>query len=151
MKTLAAERSTPVNLKSLFERVFKFAITSGLGLALDVCIFLGLTWLGTASGWANLVSATCGVTFVYFASIYRVFSYNGERLVTLLVFYLAYQAVAVALASWAVGVLATLTSPIVAKLLILPVTFTANYVFMHLITRGRQRAVAKLERPETVG
>ena len=97
------------------------------------------------------MSATCGVTFVYFASIYRVFSYNGERLVTLLLFYLGYQAVAVVAASWAVGVLAALTSPIVAKLLILPVTFTANYLFMHLITRGRQRAVAKLEGPEAVG
>jgi hypothetical protein len=143
-----------VNLESLpglTQRVIKFAVTSGLGLTLDVGIFLGLTSLGTASGWANLVSATCGVTFVYFASIYRVFSYNGERLVTLLLLYLAYQAVAVAAASWAVGVLALLTSPIVAKLLILPVTFTANYLFMHLITRGRQRTVAKLKGPEAVG
>ena len=31
------------SLSSLAQRVFKFAITSGLGLTLDVCIFLGLT------------------------------------------------------------------------------------------------------------
>jgi putative flippase GtrA len=118
-------------------RVGAFALVSGVGLMLDVGIFLALTELGWRAGFANLLSAFCAVTFVYFVSTRRIFSYQGRFLFALFAVYLAYQAAAVALASWAVDslVLAGLV-PIVAKGVILPATFTANYLFMHWLTRS---------------
>lgn len=129
----------------LFERILKFAVTSGLGLGLDFGVFAALNAVGVTPGLANLVSAACGVTFVYFASVYRVFSYQGERLLGLFMAYVAYQVAAVAAASWAVAALAQLTWPLLAKLAILPVTFSANFLFMQVITRTRRQAVARIE------
>lgn len=138
-------------LAELTTRIFRFGITSGVGLAIDVGIFIALTASQLPSGLANFISATCGVTFVYFASVRRIFSYRGEKLFVLFVAYLAYQAAAVTGASWAVAILAEIMLPILAKLLILPVTFSANFIFMHFLTRQRQRAVVRLEGTGTGG
>jgi len=137
--------TTPFSPALLFSRVVKFAVTSGLGLGLDFGVFAVLNALGVAPGLANLVSAACGVTFVYFASVYRVFSYEGERLLGLFAAYVIYQVVAVAAASWAVAALAEFTWPLLAKLAILPLTFSANFLFMQIITRNRRQAVARIE------
>ncbi len=83
------------------------------------------------------------MTFVYFASVRRIFSYGGRFLFGLFLAYLAYQAVGVTAASLAVAALsAELVSPAISKLLILPITFSANYLFMSLLTRrGRQHGL----------
>ena len=141
----------PPPLAALVERALKFAVTSGLGLGLDVGVFAALTAFGVAPGVANLISAACGVTFVYFASVRRVFSYEGERLLSLFALYVAYQVAAVAGASWAVAELARLIWPLAAKIAILPVTFSANFLFMQFITRSRRRAVARIEGTPTGG
>ncbi len=113
-----------------------FAAVSGAGLAADILIFLGLIELGLSALLANAISATCAVTWVYFASVKRIFSYRGQFLVRLFVAYLIYQALAVLAASGAVELLAsTVLSPLAAKLMILPITFTANYAFMAWLTR----------------
>jgi putative flippase GtrA len=120
-------------------RVLAFALVSGLGLALDFCLFLALVEAGARAGWANLVSASAAVSFVYFASVRRIFAYEGRFLLALFLLYLGYQALAVALASWAVDALtALLREPALAKGLILPVTFSANYLFMSFLTRARR-------------
>lgn len=118
--------------------VLRFALVSGVGLALDFGVFLALTESGVRPGIANLISATLAVTFVYFVSAKRVFAYEGRFLLPLFLLYLGYQAIAVSAASWAVDAIAlTGVLPLIAKLLILPVTFTANYLFMAYITRKR--------------
>lgn len=118
--------------------MFAFGAISGIGLALDFGIFTLLVYAGLPSGWANAISATCAVTFVYFASVSRVFSYHGRFLLPLFMAYLGYQVVAVAAASFAVGYLAqVMPSPLLAKLAILPVTFSANFLFMYALTRRR--------------
>lgn len=121
----------------------KFAIVSGAGLGVDFAVFLALVGAGMSAFAANAFSGTCAVTFVYFASVRRIFSYGGRFLLSLLVVYLAYQAVGVTAASLAVAFLAAkLVAPVVAKLLILPVTFSCNYLFMSVLTRrGREQAV----------
>lgn len=143
--------TTALSPTLLAQRLFKFAITSGLGLVLDFGVFALLNALGVAPGIANLISAGCGVTFVYFASVFRVFSYAGERLFGLFMIYVGYQLAAVAGASWAVAELSRLAQPLVAKAAILPVTFSANFLFMQLITHSRKAAVARIDGPDAHG
>jgi putative flippase GtrA len=124
--------------------VMRFAVVSGIGLAIDFAVFLVLVELGLSPFAANAVSGASAVSFVYFASVRRIFSYQSGFLLGLFVAYLAYQAAGVTGASLAVGFLsAHFVPPVVSKILILPVTFSANYIFMSLLTRsGRARAPA---------
>lgn len=115
--------------------VLRFALVSGTGLAIDVGLFFGLVQAGMRAGFANLISAALAVTFVYFVSARRIFAYEGRFLLPLFCVYLGYQAAAVALASWAVDAIVVHgAAPILAKGLVLPVTFTANYLCMTYIT-----------------
>jgi hypothetical protein len=126
-------------IRTLVAKVVGFALVSGVGLALDFAIFLLLVFAGLRPGIANLVSATAAVTFVYFVSTKQVFGYQGRFLFQLFVVYLVYQALAVAIASWAVVWILTewTLAPASAKLLILPATFAANCLFMHWLTANR--------------
>lgn len=127
-------------LSRMMARVMGFALVSGVGLCLDLCLFWLLTEFGWRAGWANLLSAFTAITFVYFASARRIFSYEGSFLLPLFGLYLGYQIAAVALASWAVDALVIAgVTPILAKLIILPATFTANFVFMSWLTKSRAR------------
>lgn len=130
-------------------RIFKFGIVSALGLAIDFLLFLALLHVALSPFVANAASATAAVTFVYFASVRRVFSHRAKFMVGMFAAYLAYQAVNIVLASWAVDALGqTLTSPPLAKILILPITFSANYLFMTLLTRrGRAHGLAREPAP----
>jgi hypothetical protein len=120
--------------------IFKFAVVSAAGLALDFGIFIGLLAVDFLPFAANSVSATCAVSFVYFASVRRIFRYRGRFLFGLFLAYVAYQAIAVAAASLGVAWLAAYVAAPVAKVLILPLTFGANYAFMSVLT-GRARMI----------
>ncbi len=126
------------------ERIRKlaaFALVSGTGLALDFAVFAILLRGGMTIYPANLTSAACAVTFVYFASVQRVFSYRGQFLFGLFAAYVAYQIAGITLASMAVAALAqTGLSALLAKFTILPVTFGANFLFMMMLTRQGRRA-----------
>ena len=120
------------------KQVAKFALISGAGLVLDLVIYSILLTCSLRAGYANLISAATAVTFVYFVSTRKVFAYNGKFLIHLFVVYVIYQAAAVTVASWAVDTLVRISVlPIVAKMLILPITFLANYVFMRFLTNDR--------------
>ena len=126
---------SPHGLRRLWS-ILLFALVSGAGLAADILIFLVLVESGVSVLAANAVSATCAVTWVYFASVKRIFSYRGTFLLGLFFAYLIYQAAAVAAASGLVGLLAaSFMPPLAAKLAIVPVTFGANYLFMAWLTR----------------
>lgn len=115
-----------------------FTLVSGIGLGIDFCLFLAFVHAGFDVAGSNFVSAACAVTFVYFASVSRVFSYRGRFLLPLFLVYLAYQVVAVLLASLAVKMIVRLgAAPVLAKIMILPFTFGANFLFMSLLTRRR--------------
>lgn len=132
---MAAQSTSPTWLT----RVVGFALVSGAGLAIDFGLFLALVELfGVRPGAANVLSAATAVTFVYFVSVRRLFNYQGRFLLSLFALYVAYQFIAVAAASWAIDWLAAnFVAPAIAKSLILPATFTANYLFMSFITRSR--------------
>lgn len=134
------------SFRNIIRSVLQFALVSGTGLGIDFAIFLLLTAVGVAPFLANLVSGACAVALVYFASVRRIFSYEGGLLLHLFAAYVVYQAVGVTLASLAVAWLVRHSlSPALAKLAILPVTFSANYAFMWLLTRwGRVHGRRKL-------
>jgi putative flippase GtrA len=124
------------------QRLLRFALVSGVGLGLDFVLFIALLWLSVAPFPANMISAACAVSFVYFASVRKIFQYQGGFMLGLFLLYLVYQVVAVTAASWGVSFLADrFVSPVAAKVIILPLTFGANYLFMTLLTR-KGRALA---------
>jgi putative flippase GtrA len=125
------------SVKKIVLALLRFAVISGVGLLLDFGVFFLLVRAGRMQPTAsNMISATVAVAFVYFASISKVFSYQGDFLLSLFLVYLGYQVMAVALASIAVGYLAAyFASPGWAKLAVLPMTFGANFAFMSLLTR----------------
>lgn len=133
-------------VRRLIRRVTGFAAASGIGLALDFGLFLLLVEGKQTPASANLVSATAAVSFVYFATVHRVFSYRGRLLLLLFIAYLAFQAIAVTAASVCVGYLACYWMvPALAKLAILPATFSANFLFMSWLTKRRESAVVEGE------
>jgi putative flippase GtrA len=123
---------------TLLQKLARFALVSGLGLVIDVGVFLLLLEFSLRTGYANLVSAATAVTFVYFVSTRHVFAYHGRFLMHLFAVYAVYQIAAVTAASWAVDFIARMGAvPIIAKALILPVTFSANYIFMDFLTKTK--------------
>lgn len=127
------------DVRALAVRVLHFAGVSGAGLCLDYLVYWLLCRSGVPAGWANAVSASCGVTFVFVASARRIFEADHHFQWPLFLPYAAYQAVAIAAASAAVGLLDDALDGkfLLAKLLVLPVTFTANFLFMSWLTRRR--------------
>ncbi len=119
-------------------KIFRFALVSGMGLALDVCIFLVLVHFGVVPLIANLFSAATSTTFVYFVSISTIFSYRGKFALPLFVIYCLYQFIAIVTTSYFVSLLAKyFGQPLLAKIIVLPFTFSANFLFMTLLTRQR--------------
>ena len=125
--------------RQLIARVFQFALVSGAGLALDFCLFIALVEGGVRTGWANLLSAGTAVAFVYLVSVRRIFAYQGQFLVRLFSVYAAYQFAAVTSASWLIDFVALRfdQTPLLAKVVVLPLTFTANFLFMSWLTRAK--------------
>jgi putative flippase GtrA len=126
-------------------RIVKFAGVSGAGLCLDYAIYTALCSGGLDAGVANLISAACGVTFVFIVSARHIFESGTGFQLRLFAIYAAYQVVAVSLASAAVHEATILFGGrfLLGKTAILPFSFAANYLFMNWLfsARGRLRAV----------
>ncbi len=122
-------------------RILKFAGVSGAGLCLDYAIYTLLCTSGLDAGVANLVSAACGVTFVFVVSARRVFASSEHFLLSLFVAYALYQVAAISLASWAVHGATVLFHGrfLLGKTLVLPFSFSANYLFMSWLFDARER------------
>jgi putative flippase GtrA len=132
-------------------RIVKFAGVSGAGLCLDYAVYTVGCTSGLDAGVANLVSAACGVTFVFAVSARRIFASSDERfLLGLFLAYALYQLAAISLASWAVhGATALLDGRfLLAKTLVLPFSFSANYAFMSWLFGARERT--RLHTPPAV-
>ena len=131
-------------MKARLLEILKFAGASGAGLLLDYAIYTALCEAGLPAGWANLISASAGVTFVFLVSAHRIFDATGHFLTRLFVVYALFQLVAVTAASALVGTMTAVLDGqyLLGKTAVLPLTFTANYLFMAwLMTPLRRRAV----------
>jgi putative flippase GtrA len=123
-------------------RIIKFAGVSGAGLCLDYAVYSLLCASGVEAGWANLVSASLGVTFVFVVSARRIFAGSDRFLLGLFAIYAGYQLLAVSAASWLVGEATHLLDGryLIGKTLVLPLSFTANYLFMSWLFGARRRS-----------
>ncbi len=158
-------RVAPYDLLQRFSRVARFAVVSGLGLALDFCLSVALRELGVPAFFANLTGAACAVTFVFFASVRSVFQAQPTpaQRARKYAAYMVWQALAVPVASlaiawltpWGTEVARWLASYggdaaqrlgdrpgagfLVAKCACTPVTFYANFLFMGWLLTGKVR------------
>ena len=123
-------------------RIIRFAGVSGAGLCLDYAVYSLLCASGVGAGWANLVSAGLGVTFVFAVSARRIFAASERFLLGLFGIYALYQVAAVSAASWLVGEATHVLDGryLLGKTLVLPLSFTANYLFMTWLFGARRRA-----------
>ena len=123
-------------------RILKFAGVSGAGLCLDYAVYSLLCAGGVGAGWANLVSASLGVTFVFIVSARRIFAGSDRFLLGLFALYAGYQVLAVSAASWLVGEATHVLDGryLIGKTLVLPLSFTANYLFMSWLFGARRRS-----------
>ena len=124
-------------------RLLRFGLVSGLGLVTDVILYVVLYRGGVPPGAANLVSAGVAVTIVFVLSQRRVFRYGGRFLLPLFATYVLYQLVAVAAASAVIAALVAHAGadPLLAKALVIPVTFGCNYGFMTVLLSRPARDV----------
>jgi putative flippase GtrA len=128
------------SLRFHLSRAFRYGLVSGTGLALDLSLFLTLVHSGASAFVANALSSAAALTFVYLASVRRVFRYHGQFAVELFAAYVLYHLCGTAIVSAAISELVRLgVAPALAKIAILPATFGANYLFMSWLTASRER------------
>jgi putative flippase GtrA len=122
-------------------RIVKFAGASAAGLCLDYAVYTLLCMSGLDAGVANLASAACGVTFVFVVSARRIFASRGHFMLGLFAAYALYQVAAISLASLAVHGATELLDGrfLLGKTLVLPFSFSANYLFMSWLFGARRR------------
>lgn len=128
-----------------------FVLVSGIGWLID---FGGYSYLTGMAGWdvcyANFLSAVPAVTFVFFMSTRHIFN-QGNRQLSLYkkyILYLLYQILLVASVSLlAQGLYETMLGweclrkgsfydllPIIVKVIITPITVSANFFMMKVLT-----------------
>jgi len=140
------EKLVPRYEAFLSAAISRFGLVSLIGWGGDFFLFVVLVNFGVDPLIANGISAGAATTFVYFQSVYRVFRYSGKFLYRKFVGYVVYQVAAIALAAAAISVLVVsfALQPWLAKILITPLTFFANYFFMKFLT-GHGRSEPKAE------
>src|SRR3954452_19895741 len=126
-------------------RALRFGLVSGIGLALDVALFLTLVHAGVSAFEAIVGSSAAGLHFVYCAAVRRIFRYDGRFIVPLFAAYVLYHVCGTLFVSWAIsGVVRLGVAPAIPKIGILPATFTANYLFMSWLTAHREQWIVRL-------
>lgn len=113
------------------QRICAFGLVSGIGLGIDTGGFLCLVhFLYWPPFVANALSMFSGATFVFFVSGRYVFARHRASWIGYIL-YILFQGVLIWGASFAVGWLIVLgVMPLISKMLILPVTFSCNYLYM---------------------
>ena len=122
-------------------KIGRFGLVSGTGWLLDFSTFLLLSHRLLPPAQANALSALLAITFVFFASTRHVFVHEGSFVWLKFFTYLAYQACVVALFSVTIQVLSEgLGIPAgLAKVLVTPVNFYTNFLFMSVLLTGKLR------------
>ena len=113
----------------IFRQLFSFSLGSAIGLFIDLVGFELLSLLGLRSDLANLISSFTAVIAVYFFVTRFTFSVIREwkSFIPFIVWYL----ISIPVFSFLVLQLVEAFdfAGIVAKLCIIPISFTANYLF----------------------
>jgi putative flippase GtrA len=133
------------NLRFHAIRAMQYGLVSGIGLAIDFALFLTLMRVGLSPFAANIVSSATALTFVYAASVRRIFRYHGQFIVELFAIFLIFHLIGTPFVSWIISKLAGFgVVPVLAKVGILPATFAVNYLFMSWLTARRDEWIARM-------
>jgi len=144
----------------------RFAALSGVGCLIDFSIFNLLVYLASSLFVANVMSATCGVSFVFVTGRRYIFRDVRTRLSTAVFAYVIWNVVAIAAMSWAIAELGDICTTILlpllsrygqlspdamsllhalippaAKIALTPISMYANFVAMGLIVERRLHLV----------
>ena len=132
-------------ITKLIRQFIAFFGISGIGWCIDVGIYMLLNqWMEAV--YANLISATVGVSFVFWVSTRKTFYKNLNRISIRgkYCIYLIYQCCAITVASFVIGMIKNMLlyyggeilinySNILAKIMVTPFTMILNFLFMKLL------------------
>ncbi|WP_166509536.1 GtrA family protein [Blastococcus sp. TF02-8] len=125
------------DLPALVRQFLRFLLGSCLGLAVDLALFETGVRLGLTPGLANVASSACAVVVVFlFVTKY---AFRAERTTTSFFLFVCWYALSIAFFSVFIQVLHDSSgwAPFVCKLVSLPLSFGANFVFSRFLFRPR--------------
>lgn len=125
-------------------RFLAFAVVSGMGLTLDFVVYTALCASGVEPEYANVVSASCGVTFVFFAASRHVFEGAQGWLLRPFALYAAWQVLLILAASAAVGFMTDVFDGayLLGKLAVVPFTLILNFLVSQRLLTARGEPTA---------
>ena len=126
-----------MRIKKIFLQAFYFFGISGIGWILDFCTFILLGFISENLIINNTVSSWIGVTFVFCFATRTVFN-NSNRLYLKYFIYLVYQILLIYGISKLLNYINLLIAeylvgsfiPVIAKMVVTPVTMILNFIFM---------------------
>lgn len=134
-------------MKQVARQFLIFGILSGIGWLLDLSTFVFLTKVCSVPiSYANIASSYVGITFVWFASIKKVFRAYSGRWGGALFVYWAYQAVSILFYSGLIAYCANRlpglyttdaivrNAGVICKVLATPVNLVTNFIFMKALS-----------------
>ncbi|MGY1662210.1 GtrA family protein [Geodermatophilus sp. SYSU D00705] len=135
-------------LGSLVREALRFLLGTCIGLTVDLSVFEAGVRLGAPPGVANVVSSGCAVVVMY--AIVTRYVFRSGRSGASFAAFVAWYAFSIAAFSVLIEVLHGTTgwAPFLCKLVSLPLSFAANFVFSKVIFRRAGRAAGStVDRP----
>ncbi len=130
-------------VRPLLRQALHFIGLSGLGWMLDFSLYTGLTSFSATPFISNMISSWAGVTFVFVSATRKIFQNKSTiPLKWKYLIYLLYQFILIFLMSKVLGKINMILinnignlflikiSPIIAKVLITPITMVLNFIIM---------------------
>ncbi|MDZ5650610.1 GtrA family protein [Nitrospirillum sp. BR 11828] len=136
-------------------RLYRFALISGAGWAMDMATMTSLVWLKVPTFPANLIGASLALTFVFFVSQRHIFVHDGHLLGRQFLYYCLWQVAAVSVASLVISFIASMlmmvdwpvsaswlpphavVASVLAKVIVTPLTLYSNFLFMTWLLERR--------------
>lgn len=127
---LESIRGAPFVKRAHLFPIVRWGLTSGTGALFDLVALHFLTAAGVCVFVSNMISSFLAISFVYLTSVRYVFIGKKYGVSRYLVF-ICYYAISITVFSHFIAELVREFSllPLVAKILVLPVSFLVNYLF----------------------
>jgi putative flippase GtrA len=124
---------------NLIFQFLRFGIVSLIGLVIDVAGFLLFVQSSIDYFYASLLSSLIAVSFVFLVSGYWIFRRNKFS-IQKYIFWVFYQVLNIIFFSWAIEFLCLSGySPVIAKVSVVPASFTLNFFIMRLIAQKKNQ------------
>ena len=117
-------------MKNHLEHLIKFGLISGVGLLIDVTIYLILVKKNISVNYSSALGSICAIVFVYWASSF-ILTNKLERNKIKFISWIGYQAINIVFFSNIVNFLYLFGMGLAsAKLTTIPISFICNYIFI---------------------